>query len=303
LVRRLDREAKSLRVVDDHSTGRSGFKQLGLLSFIADVTIPGHIPTFALKGLKEIYHLACPASPAFYQADPIKTLETNFLGTLNILRIAEETGAKVLFTSTSEIYGEPKEHPQFEAYRGNVNTMGPRACYDEGKRVAETLCYEFMQRGVDIKVARLFNTYGPYMAQNDGRVVSNFIMQALRGEKLTINGDGNQTRSFCYVDDTVDALIRLMGSDFQGVMNIGNPHEITINELADAINAMIGSDFEVEAKAMPQDDPSRRCPDISTARRVLGWEPRTPLRAGLEKTVAYFRDAYKSDQVQLSRVG
>ncbi len=239
----------------------------------------------------EIYHLACPASPIHYQFDPVLTVQTNVVGSINILELARRTRARVLQASTSEVYGDPQVHPQTEHYWGHVNPTGPRACYDEGKRCAETLFFDYhRQHGVAIRVARIFNTYGPNMHLNDGRVVSNFIVQALTGQPLTIYGDGSQTRSLCYVDDLVDGLIRLMAQpdDFTGPVNLGNPHEITVLELAQTILDLTGSASEIIHRPLPQDDPRQRCPDITLAKERLGWQPKTPLREGLLRTIAYF---------------
>jgi len=246
------------------------------------------------KKIHQIYHLACPASPKFYQKDPIKTLDTCYLGTKNMLDLAKTTGATLLFTSTSEVYGDPLEHPQREDYRGNVNPIGPRANYDEGKRIGETLCFEYHRNhGVNIRVARIFNTYGPRMRSDDGRVVSNFIFQALQGSKLTIYGDGSQTRSFCYVSDTVRGLIALMNSSVVGPVNIGNPDEYTILQLAEKIKVLVEkrTDREISFiyKDLPQDDPTRRKPVIDKAKSELHWKPEMELNNGLEKTITYFQ--------------
>lgn len=240
----------------------------------------------------QVYHLACPASPVHYQDNPIKTLKTSVVGTLNMLGLTKRTRARILFASTSEIYGDPEIHPQAESYHGNVNPVGPRACYDEGKRAAETLMVAYRDyNAVNGAIARIFNTYGPRMLPNDGRVVSNFICQALRGEDITIYGDGNQTRSFCYVSDLVDGLIRLMESQCSGPVNLGNPHEITINELAETILRKIpDSPSRIIYRELPEDDPARRRPDISLARSTLHWDPKVPLDTGLDFTIAYFRD-------------
>ena len=252
-----------------------------------------HDVTFPLVvEVDEIYNLACPASPVHYQFDPVQTTKTSVHGAINALGLARRTRAKILQASTSEVYGDPEVHPQPETYRGNVNPLGPRACYDEGKRCAETLFFDYhRQHGLRIKIARIFNTYGPRMHPQDGRVVSNFIVQALSGEAITIYGDGSQTRAFCYVDDLVDGLIRLMASpdSVTGPINLGNPHEMTVLELAEQVIAMVGGKARIERRPLPQDDPTRRCPDITLARSTLGWEPRVPLAQGLEKTVAYFR--------------
>ncbi|MCB1616093.1 MAG: SDR family oxidoreductase [Pseudomonadales bacterium] len=239
----------------------------------------------------EIYNLACPASPPHYQHDPIHTMKTSFLGAYNMLGLAKRTGAKVFQASTSECYGDPQVHPQPESYWGNVNPIGIRSCYDEGKRCAETLFFDYhRQHGLEIKVARIFNTYGPNMHPKDGRVVSNFVIQALKGEDITVYGDGRQTRSFCYVDDLIEGFVRLMNSDKQitGPVNLGNPGEFTMIELAELIIEMTGSSSKLVNKPLPQDDPKQRRPDIATAKRDLGWEPSVPLKEGLVKTIAYF---------------
>ncbi len=252
-----------------------------------------HDVTFALYvEVDEIYNLACPASPIHYQFDPVQTTKTSVHGAINMLGLAKRTRAKILQASTSEVYGDPEIHPQVESYRGCVNPIGPRACYDEGKRCAETLFFDYhRQHGLRIRVARIFNTYGPRMHPNDGRVVSNFIVQALQNKPITLYGDGSQTRSFCYVDDLIEGLIRLMDApdDLTGPVNIGNPGEFTIRQLAEKVVEMVGSRSEIELHPLPQDDPVRRCPDISVARNRLGWAPTTPLEAGLAKTIPYFR--------------
>lgn len=238
----------------------------------------------------QIYHLACPASPVHYQYNPVKTIKTNVMGTLNMLGLAKRVKARFLLASTSEVYGDPDVHPQTEEYRGNVNCIGPRSCYDEGKRVAETLAFDYYhQNNVDIRVARIFNTFGPRMLENDGRVVSNFIVQAIRGIPLTVYGDGSQTRSFCYVSDLVEGLIRLMNGDYIGPVNLGNPGEYTILELATKIQQMINPDAEIQYKPLPQDDPKQRQPDITKAKKYLGWEPTVHLNDGLELTIKDFR--------------
>jgi UDP-glucuronate decarboxylase len=246
-----------------------------------------------IKGrIDRIYNLACAASPPRYQADPLHTLMTSVVGTRNLLALAEEHGARFLMASTSEVYGDPEMHPQPEDYRGNVNCTGPRACYDEGKRAAEALCFDLMRLGrVDTRVARIFNTYGPRMQGDDGRIVSNFINQALRGEPLTIYGTGEQTRSFCHVSDLVRGLIALMEVEPNpnGPVNLGNPGEFTVNELAALVREMIPGARRVVHRALPQDDPQRRRPDITRARELLGWEPAIPLRDGLAETIAWFR--------------
>jgi UDP-glucuronate decarboxylase len=239
----------------------------------------------------EIYNLACPASPIHYQFDPVQTTKTSVIGAINMLGLAKRLKAKILQTSTSEVYGDPTVHPQLESYRGNVNPIGPRACYDEGKRCAETLFFDYYrQHHLCIRVARIFNTYGPRMHPNDGRVVSNFIVQALKNEPITIYGDGSQTRAFCYVDDLIEGLLRLMAApdDITGPINLGNPVETPIVELAKLIIALIGSRSELVKRPLPVDDPVQRCPDISEARSLLDWSPSVPLEAGLSQAIAYF---------------
>lgn len=238
----------------------------------------------------QIYHLACPASPVHYQYNPVKTIKTNVLGTLNMLGLAKRVKARFFLASTSEVYGDPEVHPQPEEYRGNVNPIGIRSCYDEGKRVAETLAFDYhRQNDVDIRVVRIFNTYGPRMLENDGRVVSNLIVQALKGNPLTVYGDGSQTRSFCYVSDLVEGFIRLMNGDFIGPVNLGNPGEYTILQLAKTIQEMVNPGVALKYEPLPQDDPQRRKPDITRARTHLGWEPKVPLQEGLRYTIADFR--------------
>ena len=250
-----------------------------------DVTVPLSVP------VDQIFNLACPASPPHYQRDPIQTTKTSFFGALNMLDLAKATGARILQASTSEVYGDPKVHPQPEEYWGNVNPIGIRSCYDEGKRVSETLFFDYWrQYDIPIKVVRIFNTYGPQMDPEDGRVVSNFIVQALRGQDLTIYGDGSQTRSFCYVDDLVEGFIRFMGTsdDVTGPINLGNPGEFTVAELAEKVLAKIGGTSKIVRLPLPADDPKVRQPDISKAREVLGWEPKVDLDEGLDKAIAYF---------------
>ena len=244
-----------------------------------------------LLEVDQIYNLACPASPIHYQYNPVKTVKTSVMGMINMLGLAKRVRARILQASTSEVYGDPLEHPQTEKYWGNVNPIGLRSCYDEGKRIAETLMMDYhRQNDVDTRIARIFNTYGPRMLENDGRVVSNFIVQALRGEALTLYGKGNQTRSFCYVDDLVEALIRLMNAnDLHEPVNLGNPGEFTIKELAKEVVRICGSKSGIRYLPLPQDDPRQRKPDIRRARKVLGWNPTVALREGLEKTVGYFR--------------
>jgi UDP-glucuronate decarboxylase len=238
----------------------------------------------------QVYHLACPASPVHYQFNPVKTIKTNVMGTLNMLGLAKRVKARFLLASTSEVYGDPEVHPQPETYRGNVNTIGIRSCYDEGKRVAETLAFDYhRQNDVDIRVARIFNTYGPRMLENDGRVVSNFIVQSLRGIPLTVYGEGQQTRSFCYVSDLVDGLMRLMAGAHLGPINLGNPGEYTILQLAEKVQHMVSPQTPIQFKPLPADDPQRRQPDITLAKTLLGWEPKVALHEGLEQTIADFR--------------
>jgi|SRR6478672_1552631 len=239
----------------------------------------------------QIYHLACPASPVHYQFNPVKTIKTNVIGTLNMLGLAKRVKARFLLASTSEIYGDPEVHPQPEEYRGNVNPIGPRSCYDEGKRVAETLSFDYhWQNQVDIRVARIFNTYGPRMFEQDGRVVSNFIVQALQNQTLTVYGEGSQTRSFCYVSDLVEGLMRLMNGDHTGPVNLGNPDEYTILELAQIVQQMVNPGVDIKFETLPQDDPRQRQPDITRAKTWLGWQPTVPLKEGLKLTIEDFRD-------------
>ncbi|WP_110208497.1 UDP-glucuronic acid decarboxylase family protein [Nocardioides daejeonensis] len=252
-----------------------------------DVTFPLYVE------VDEIYHLACPASPIFYQRDPVQTTKTCVHGSINMLGLAKRTGAKILLASTSEVYGDPEVHPQREDYWGNVNPIGIRSCYDEGKRAAETLFFDYYrQHQLPIKVARIFNTYGPRMLADDGRVVSNFVVQALRGEPLTVFGDGSQTRSFCYVDDLVSGLISLMGTgpEVTGPVNLGNPGEFTMLELAEKVLALVDTGSELKHLPLPADDPTRRRPDIGLAQELLDWTPQIPLDEGLRKTVDYFRE-------------
>jgi UDP-glucuronate decarboxylase len=251
-----------------------------------DVTFPLYVE------VDEIYHLACPASPIHYQRDPVQTTKTAVHGSINMLGLAKRTGAKILLTSTSEVYGDPLVHPQTEDYWGNVNPIGPRACYDEGKRAAETLFFDYQrQHNLKIKVVRLFNTYGPRMHPHDGRVVSNFVVSALNGKPLTVYGEGEQTRSFCYVSDLINGLISMMNSDDSviGPINLGNPGEFTIGQLANMVIEMTGTDSGIEYLPLPQDDPIRRQPDITRAKTTLGWEPTIALREGLETTIEFFR--------------
>ena len=250
-----------------------------------DVTFPLYVE------VDEIYNLACPASPIHYQHDPVQTTKTSVHGAINMLGLAKRLRAKIFQASTTEVYGDPTVHPQTEDYRGNVNPIGPRACYDEGKRCAETLFFDYhRQHKLRISVARIFNTYGPRMHPNDGRVVSNFIVQALKGEPITLYGDGSQTRAFCYVDDLIEGWVRLMAApdDVTGPINLGNPVETTVAELAQKIIDLTGSRSKIEHRPLPVDDPTQRCPDISRAKSLLGWEPKVPLETGLKKTIEYF---------------
>jgi UDP-glucuronate decarboxylase len=246
----------------------------------------------------QIYHLACPASPIHYQKDPIKTVKTAFMGTLNMLELAKKCGARFLLSSTSEIYGDPSVHPQTESYWGNVNPIGVRSCYNEGKRISESLCFDFYrQYQIDLRVVRIFNTYGPRMAKDDGRVMGNFVMQALNNEPITVNGDGGQTRSFCFVKDTVNGLQKMMNNinQFTGPVNLGRPEELTILELANLIINQIGSQSEIKYYDLPMDDPKRRLPDISLAKEKLGWSPDTSIEEGLSETILYYKKLLESD--------
>lgn len=291
LCERLLEMGEEVICLDNFFTGRKD-NIVGLLTHPKfdlvrhDVTLP------ILLEVDRIYNLACPASPVHYQFNPVKTIKTNVLGALNMLGLAKRVKARILQASTSEVYGDPQIHPQPEAYWGNVNPVGIRSCYDEGKRVAETLFFDYhRQNKVDIRVVRIFNTYGPRMLVNDGRVVSNFIVQALRGEPITIYGDGSQTRSFCYQSDLVDGLIRMMNcDDFTGPVNMGNPAEFTIKGLAEEVLRITKSKSALDFRPLPADDPTRRQPDISLARERLGWEPKVPLSEGLVKTIDYFTD-------------
>jgi UDP-glucuronate decarboxylase len=290
LCARLIDDGHDVLCVDNYFTGRRD-NILHLLDdphFEAlrhDVGEPLHVE------VDEIYNLACPASPIHYQFDPIQTTKTSVIGALNMLGLAKRLKAKILQASTSEVYGDPEIHPQPETYRGNVNPIGPRACYDEGKRCAETLFFDYRrQHAVRIRVVRIFNTYGPRMHPNDGRVVSNFIVQALKGEPITLYGDGSQTRAFCYADDMIDGFVRMMAApdDVIGPMNLGNPVETSVAELARMVIDLTGTRSKIVHRPLPIDDPIQRCPDISQARSVLGWQPHTPLHVGLQRTIAYF---------------
>ncbi len=290
LCERLVAAGHDVLCVDNYFTGRKD-NVAALLGF-ARFEALWHDVTFPLYAeVDEIYNLACPASPVHYQFDPVQTTKTSVIGAINMLGLAKRVKAKVLQASTSEVYGDPTVHPQREDYRGNVNPLGPRACYDEGKRVAETLFFDYhRQHKVRVKVARIFNTYGPRMHPNDGRVVSNFIVQALRGEDITLYGTGTQTRAFCYVDDLLEGFLRLMATDdtVTGPVNLGNPQEIQVRELAERILHLTGSRSRIIYRPLPQDDPMQRCPDITMAKRLLDWEPKVSLDEGLGQTIAYF---------------
>lgn len=289
LVDKLMMEGHEVTVLDNFFTGQKKniahwLRHPNFNLVVHDVTEPIQLE------VDEIYHLACPASPPHYQFNPVKTIKTSTMGTLNMLGLAKRVGAKILLTSTSEIYGDPKEHPQREDYWGNVNTIGPRSCYDEGKRVAETMMYSYKnQNAVEIRVARIFNTYGPRMHPNDGRVVSNFVIQALQNKPMTIYGQGEQTRSFQYVSDLVDGLFALMNGDYDGPVNLGNPQEYSVKQFAEYIKDLTKSKSEIKLLEKTQDDPSRRKPDISLAKEKINWEPRVKVNDGLLKTIAYFK--------------
>jgi UDP-glucuronate decarboxylase len=290
LIDRLMEAGEEVICVDNYFTGRKdnvrhwiGHPRFELIRH--DVTDPLRLE------VDRIWHLACPASPVHYQFNPIKTAKTSFLGTYNMLGLARRVGARLLLASTSEVYGDPEVHPQPESYRGCVNTIGIRSCYDEGKRIAETLCFDYQRRhGTEIRVMRIFNTYGPRMLPDDGRVVSNFIVQALQGKPLTLYGEGSQTRSFCYVDDLIAGMMALMNGNHPGPINIGNPGEFTIRQLAELVRDRIDPSLPLTTQPLPQDDPLQRQPVIDLARRELGWEPKVSVEEGLEPTIAYFRE-------------
>jgi UDP-glucuronate decarboxylase len=290
LCERLLAEGHDVLCLDNFFTGdkrniRHLLDQPGFELIRHDVTVPIYLE------VDRIFNLACPASPVHYQFDPVQTIKTSVHGAINMLGLAKRTKARILQSSTSEVYGDPDVHPQVEAYWGNVNPLGPRACYDEGKRCAETLFMDYhRQHGVEIKIIRIFNTYGPHMHPNDGRVVSNFIIQALHNQDITIYGEGQQTRSFCYCDDLIEGMLRLMNTppEVTGPINVGNPGEFTIRQLAEMVIELTGSRSTLVFRPLPQDDPRRRCPDIRKAQEVLGWQPVTPLREGLTRTIAYF---------------
>jgi UDP-glucuronate decarboxylase len=296
LCERLLRERREVVCVDNFFTGTRhniehllGHRRFELIRH--DVTLPLYVET------DQIYNLACPASPIHYQYDPVQTTKTSVHGAINALGLAKRLKARILQASTSEVYGDPDVHPQPESYCGRVNPIGPRSCYDEGKRCAETLFFDYWrQHRLEIKVVRIFNTYGPRMHPNDGRVVSNFIVQALKGHDLTIYGDGQQTRSFCYVDDMIDALVRAMATsaEFTGPVNVGNPAEFTMLALAEMVLGLVGGTSRLVFKPLPQDDPRQRQPEISLARQALGWTPKVALEDGLKETVAYFRDLLRT---------
>ena len=291
LAERMLNDGHDVLVVDNFFTGtKDNLKHLmgnpHLEIMRHDVTFPLYVE------VDEIFNLACPASPVHYQFDPVQTTKTSVHGAINMLGLAKRVKAKILQASTSEVYGDPEVHPQVESYWGHVNCTGIRSCYDEGKRCAETLFFDYWrQHKIRIKVIRIFNTYGPRMHPNDGRVVSNFIVQALNNQDITLFGDGNQTRSFCYVDDLIEGMVRLMntGDDVTGPVNVGNPGEFTIRELAEKVIQLTGSKSKLVFKPLPQDDPRQRKPDITLAKKLLGWEPKVPLQEGLAKTIAYFR--------------
>ena len=290
LIDRLMEDGDEVICLDNYFTGRKsniarwiGHPRFELIRH--DVTEPIKLE------VDRIWHLACPASPIHYQFNPVKTAKTSFLGTYNMLGLARRVGARLLLASTSEVYGDPEVHPQSENYWGSVNPIGLRSCYDEGKRIAETLCFDYQRmNGVEVRVARIFNTYGPRMLPDDGRVVSNFIVQALRGEPLTLYGDGSQTRSFCYVSDLIDGLIRLMNGDHTGPINLGNPDEFTIRELAELVRIQINPKLPLVEKPLPQDDPQQRQPAIELARDQLNWQPTVSLEQGLAPTIDSFRN-------------
>lgn len=299
LADRLIADGHDVLVVDNLYTGSKrniehllGHPRFELMRH--DVTFPLYVE------VDRIYNLACPASPIHYQRDPVQTIKTSVIGAINMLGLAKRLKIPVLQASTSEIYGDPEVHPQDESYWGRVNPIGPRSCYDEGKRAAETLFFDYhRQHHLDVKVMRIFNTYGPRMDANDGRVVSNFIVQALRGEPITIYGDGSQSRSFCYVDDLIDGMVRLMRTppEFSGPVNVGNPGEFTMLQLAETVIRLTSSSSEIEYQSLPQDDPRQRQPDIALAREVLGWEPLVQLEAGLQRTIDYFAERLEGQSV------
>ena len=292
LIDKLMESGQEVVCIDNFYTGRKSNlnKWVGHPKFEVirhDITEP------ILVEVDRIWHLACPASPIQYQSNPIKTAKTSFLGTYNMLGLARRTRARIFLASTSEIYGDPEVHPQPESYRGNVNTTGTRSCYDEGKRIAETLCFDYQRmHSTEIRVGRIFNTFGPRMLKDDGRVISNFIVQALKGNPLTIYGDGNQTRSFCYVSDLIEGIYEFMNGEFSGPINLGNPDEFTIIDLAKKVIEKINPSLQIEYKELPEDDPKRRRPDIKLAKEIIKWEPKITLSEGLDKTIEYFKSFY-----------
>ena len=298
LCERLLQEGNEVVCLDNFFTGRR--KNIEALLQHRDFELVRHdVTTPILLEVDRVYNFACPASPVHYQFNPVKTVKTSVMGTINMLGLCKRVRARILHASTSEVYGDPSIHPQVEEYWGNVNPIGPRSCYDEGKRVAETLCFDYhRQNGVDIRVIRIFNTYGPRMLLDDGRVVSNFIVQALKGEDITLYGNGSQTRSFCYVDDLVEGIVRMMEQPTEiGPINLGNPGEFTMRELAELVLELTGSKSKIVERPLPKDDPTRRQPDITRARKALdGWEPKVALRDGLQKTIPYFDQVLKSGE-------
>ena len=301
LCDRLVDAGRTVVAIDDLSTGdlvhlqhrlghpRFEFREADVVDPLLGLDPPG-------RRIGRIWNLACPASPAYYQRHPVRTTLTSVVGVWHLLELAERHGARLLQVSTSEVYGDPERHPQDETYHGHVNPVGPRSCYDEGKRCAEALAFAWRrERGAEIRIARLFNSYGPRLTPGDGRVVSNFVVQALRGEPLTVYGDGSQTRSFCFVDDTVEGLLRTMAADIEGPVNIGNPDEHTVLDLAHTVLSLVGGRSRVVHRPLPEDDPQRRRPDISLARRALGWTPTVPLAEGLVRTIEHFRRHFAAD--------
>ncbi len=295
LCERLVKQGEEVICLDNFFTGRRS--NVSHLLDCRNFEILRHdvVDPFKVE-VDRIYNLACPASPIHYQYNPIKTVKTSVMGAINCLGLAKRVGARILQASTSEIYGDPEVHPQPESYRGNVNPIGLRSCYDEGKRCAETLFFDYYRENkVDIRVIRIFNTYGPQMTPDDGRVVSNFIVQAIKGENLTLYGDGSQTRSFCYVDDLIDGMIGIMEqSESEGPVNLGNPHEFTIRQLAEAVLQKVDTDSKIVEEPLPADDPTQRKPDISLARKLMDWEPKVQLTEGLDRTIPYFREIIQS---------
>ena len=290
LAKNLLEKGEEVICLDNFFTGTK--KNINELSKYPNFELIRHDVTEPIKvEVDKIWHLACPASPIHYQFNPIKTTKTSFMGTYNMLGLAKRVGAKFLLASTSEVYGDPSEHPQTEKYNGSVNTTGIRSCYDEGKRVAETLCADYQRiHGVDARIMRIFNTYGPKMRFDDGRVISNFIVQALKNEKITLYGDGSQTRSFCYVDDLINGMILLMNSNYEKPINIGNPNEFSIKELAKLVRNLINQNLEFEYRDLPEDDPKQRQPSIQLAKDILNWEPKIQLKEGLIKTIDWFKE-------------